>query len=71
MPTAVHRIQTQINGRDYHIEVASIDAGRWRAQVVTSYGGRTALMPFYGTTADDATQRLSAWLSRVAANPAK
>lgn len=63
--TAVHRIATQINGRDYHIEVAMVDPDKWRAQVVTSYGGRTALMPFYGTSADDAAKRLSEYLTRA------
>jgi len=65
VPTAAQRIATEINGRAYHIEVVSVDAKTWRAQVVTAYGGRTALMPFYGTSADDATKRLAEWLARV------
>jgi hypothetical protein len=63
--TTVHRIATCINGRDYYIEVTCVDAEKWRAEVVTQYGGRTALMPFYGSSAADAAQRVSDWLTRA------
>ena len=36
---------------------------RWRAHVINAYGGPTALMPFYATTADLAVTRLTDWLS--------
>lgn len=55
-----------INGRHVVIEALAVSAGRWRAQIVSSPGAITALMPFYGTTPDDAVQRLSAWLARAA-----
>jgi hypothetical protein len=57
--------QQQINGRDYRIEVSPVHTGRWRAEVVTKYGGPTALMPFYGTSADAARDGLTTWLSSV------
>jgi hypothetical protein len=63
--TTIKRIATRINGREYHIEIACMDDSTWRAQVVTRYGGRTALMPFYGSSSDDAEQRLSEWLQRA------
>ena len=55
----------QINGRDYHIEVSPVTNGRWRAEVVTSYGGPTALMPFYDSSPDGARDGLTAWLSSI------
>jgi hypothetical protein len=57
--------QQDINGREYRIEVSAVHNGRWRAEVVTKYGGPTALMPFYDTTPDAARDGLTAWLSRV------
>lgn len=64
MPTFV-RVNQEINGRSYHIEVVQVSSGIWRAQVVTAYGGRTALMPFYDDTPEKATHRLAAWLTRA------
>jgi hypothetical protein len=55
-----------INGREYRIEVLPVASSRWRAQVLTAYGGPSALMPFYGTTPENAAGQLSAWLSRAA-----
>lgn len=66
------RFVQQVNGRDYRIEVVQLGATRWRAQVLSAYGGPTALMPFYDATADEAVTRLTAWLSlahRTAAAP--
>lgn len=72
LPTHMHLaprvIEHQINGRVYRIEVALVSR-RWRARVVNKYGGPTALMPFYGTTAEDAARDLSGWLARVHRSP--
>lgn len=65
MVTRALSFQQQINGREYRIVVSPVASGRWRAQVVTAYGGPTALMPFYGATPDAAREGLSAWLARV------
>ena len=55
-----------INGREYLIEVSPVGAGRWRAQIVRTPGGSSALMPFYGVSPDEAAAHLSAWLERAA-----
>lgn len=47
------------------IEVRAIAEDRWRAQVVRRPGGMTSLMPFYGTTPEDAAQLLAGWLARA------
>jgi hypothetical protein len=60
----LRRTQT-INGRAYVIEVRPVSEDRWRAQVVRRPGGMTSLMPFYGTTPDDAAQLLAGWLARA------
>ena len=52
-----------INGRDYLIEVKPVDSTRWRAYLVRLHGGPSALMPFYGTTPDEAAHQLTKWLS--------
>jgi hypothetical protein len=69
---AMHRpervIEHQINGRLYRIEVALVSR-RWRARVVNAFGGPTAMMPFYGATAEDAAQDLSGWLARAHRHP--
>ena len=61
----MHRIQETINGRVYLIEVAPLSRDRWRAQLVRTFGGPSALMPFYGTTPDAAAQQLASWLTRA------
>ncbi len=38
---------------------------RWRADIVRVPSVRTALMPFYGRTPDEAAQNLSEWLARA------
>ena len=58
----VHRIEQTINGRTYQIEAMLVDPDRWRAYLVNTPGGSTALMPFYGTTPEQAVQQLSDWL---------
>jgi len=61
----VHRFEQSIAGRPYLIEVAAVDKDRWRAYIVRLPGMPTALMPFYGSTPDEAAQHLSAWLTRA------
>ena len=60
------RFQETINGRSYVIEVLAVDRDRWRAQIARTSGGTTAVMPFYGTTPDEAAHQLSGWLMRAA-----
>jgi hypothetical protein len=60
------RLQETINGRSYLIEVLPVGPNRWRAHIARHRGAPTALMPFYGTTPDDAARQLSAWLTRAA-----
>jgi hypothetical protein len=59
----VHRFEETINGRPYLIEVALVAKDRWRAHLVRVPGGPTALMPFYGSTPDEAARHLAAWLA--------
>jgi hypothetical protein len=59
------RFTQTINGRTYVIEAQPIDAHRWRAQLVRTPHRTTALMPFYGATADEAASHLSVWLTRA------
>jgi hypothetical protein len=61
----VHRFEETINGRSYRIEVLSVGAGQWRAQIARVPGGSAALMPFYGKTPDEAAKQLSRWLGIV------
>jgi hypothetical protein len=61
----VHRFEEIINGRSYRIEVSSVGAGQWRAQIARVPGGSAALMPFYGKTPDEAAAHLSRWLGIV------
>ena len=63
MSTAVHRFEESIGGRPYLIEVAAVAADRWRAYIVRIPGIPTALMPFYGTTPDEAAGQLRRWLT--------
>jgi hypothetical protein len=59
------RYKETINGRAYVIEVSAVSKNRWRAQIARLPGGRAALMPFYGTTAQEAASQLSGWLTRA------
>ena len=59
----VHRTEQSINGRRYQIEAMLVDPERWRAYLVSAPGGSTALMPFYGTTAEQAVEQLTDWLT--------
>ncbi len=46
-----------------------VDPDRWRAYLVNVSGGSTALMPFYGPTADQAVEQLTAWLTLAQTGP--
>jgi hypothetical protein len=61
----VHRFEESIGGRPYLIEVAAVSKDRWRACIVRIPGVPTALMPFYGSTPDEAARQLSEWLTRA------
>ena len=58
----VHRFEETIGGRSYHIEVTPV-SNRWRAQLQRLPGMPTAMMPFYGTTPDEAAHQLTKWLT--------
>jgi len=58
------RFNETINGRSYTIEVHPVGRDRWRA-CLARRGATTALMPFYGTTPDDAARQLASWLARA------
>jgi hypothetical protein len=58
----IHRFLETIGGRAYHIEVTPV-SNRWRAQLCRTPGLPTAMMPFYGTTPDEAARRLTRWLT--------
>ena len=65
MMIVVRRFHESIGGRVYHIEASMVDDTRWRAQIARLPGMPTALMPFYGVTADEAAQHLCEWLARA------
>jgi hypothetical protein len=58
----VHRFEETIAGRPYRIEVTPV-SDRWRAQLTRVPGIPTAMMPFYGSTPDEAARQLTAWLT--------
>ena len=61
----VRRFHKSISGRVYHIEASMLRDDRWRAQIARLPGMPTAMMPFYGETADEAAGLLSDWLVRA------
>jgi hypothetical protein len=61
----IHRFEESIAGRSYLIEVAAVSPDRWRAYIVRAPGVRSALMPFYGETPDEAAGLLTDWLNRA------
>lgn len=65
-PVNTLHFEETINGRAYLIEVSPVGRDRWRAQIVRTPGGSSALMPFYGVSPDEAAQHLSDWLARAA-----
>ena len=70
----VHRFEETIGDRVYQIEVTAV-SNRWRAQLRRTAGVPTAMMPFYGTSPDEAARQLAQWLtlahSRLAAQAAR
>ena len=60
-----HRLERTIAGRPFVIEVTWVAEKRWRAHIVRLPGVPTAMMPFYGETADEAATNLSTWLDRA------
>ena len=62
---AILRFQESIAGHPYLIEVSPVESNRWRACIVRIPGVPTALMPFYGHTADEAAASLRQWLTRA------
>jgi hypothetical protein len=71
MPTLIHRFEQEIGGRLYVIEASPVHANRWRAQIARRPGMPSALMPFYGTTADEAASLLVRWLTLAHRGPAE
>jgi hypothetical protein len=63
MATGIHRFERIIGGHTYIIEAALVHADRWRAQIARRPGVPSALMPFYGTTPDEAALLLTRWLA--------
>jgi hypothetical protein len=61
------RYEHSIAGRTYVIEVSPVATSRWRAQIARLPGMPTSLMPFYGTTPEEAAHALTNWLSLVTA----
>jgi len=63
--TSLRRFCETINGRVYNIEASRVRDNRWRAQIARIPGMPTAMMPFYGKTADEAAGHLCDWLARA------
>jgi len=63
--TDFHRFEQSIAGRHYLIEVLPVAHDRWRACLARMPGVPTAMMPFYGSTPDEAARHLSEWLTRA------
>ena len=61
----VHQLSETVDGRTFRIEVSRVARDRWRAQIVRAPGIPSAMMPFYGPTADEAAKLLTAWLTRA------
>jgi len=67
---ALHRFEELIAGHRYLIEVSPVSDQRFRAHIVRIPGVPTALMPFYGSTPNEAAQSLCNWLTRAHARAA-
>jgi hypothetical protein len=63
MASVVRRFERDIGGHHYVIEASSLGSDRWRAQIARRPGMSSAMMPFYGQTADEAASQLVRWLS--------
>jgi hypothetical protein len=71
MPTLTQRFEQEIGGRLYVIEASPVQTNRWRAQIARRPGMPSALMPFYGATADEAASLLVRWLTLAHRGPAE
>ena len=72
MPTHAHAVNREVKAGSTGSKSANRVTSGARV-CVNAYGGTTALMPFYGATAEDAALALTKWLSRIhkhAAEPA-
>jgi hypothetical protein len=69
MPTLTQRFEQEIGGHLYVIEASPVQANRWRAQIARRPGVPSALMPFYGSTADEAAMQLVRWLTLAHRGP--
>jgi hypothetical protein len=58
----VHRFEKTIGGRVYNIEATAVGT-QWRAHLRRMPGVPAAMMPFYGQTPEEASDRLVRWLS--------
>ncbi len=65
VPHVTHRLEKSVAGRPFLIEVAPVAQNRWRACLARVPGVQTALMPFYGSTPDEAARQLTDWLNRA------
>lgn len=65
LTVTVHHYEEHIAGRTYQIEVSPVSASRWRAQIARLPGMPTSMMPFYGTTPEEAAHELAKWLSLI------
>jgi hypothetical protein len=57
-----YHFEHDIAGRLYRIEVTSV-GDRWRAQLRRTAGMGTSLMPFYGSTPEEAASHMTSWLT--------
>jgi hypothetical protein len=64
----VYHFEHDIAGRLYRIEVTSV-GNRWRAQLRRAAGMATALMPFYGSTPEEAASHMTDWLTLAHRQP--
>ena len=69
MPTLTQRFEQEIGGHLYVIEASPVQTNRWRAQIARRPGMPSALMPFYGSTADEAASLLVRWLTLAHRGP--
>lgn len=58
----IYHFEHDIAGRLYRIEVTPV-GGRWRAQLRRAAGMATAMMPFYGSTPEEAASHMTDWLT--------
>ena len=65
LTVTIHHYEEHIAGRTYQIEVSPVSSSRWRAQIARLPGMPTSMMPFYGTTPEEAAHELSKWLALI------